>query len=701
MSDDDLLASLPQRQPERSATQELGRQVGLTARAGVQGALALPGMVSDAVTGPINYGLDKALGEGQGFRFQRVGAAADNLMSQAGVPTAENATERVVQDATAAMASGGASALAARGGAALARTAGNKFGQEMAEQLAAAPGMQAVGGAISAGAAGIVRENGGGTGAQLAAGLAGAVFPVAGAYGVQAATRGLLRGGEAGRQQVEDSVRTFQNAAGVKPTLGQATGSRTWQATETGLSNVVGGAGVMVRRGEEQANALQRAVQELSDSLAPGASGADAGAAITKGVNAFKDSVKTTQQELYGQLDQFIPAATPMSVRRTKEALQALNEGIPGAPNISNFFKNARIGSIERALGEDLELARRAQAPTGMSSTGAATLPGQLPYQAVQKLRTMVGREISDSSLTSDVPRSKWRALYAALSDDLGDAATTAGPQAQQAWSRASDYARASIQRLEQLENVINKDAPEKIFRAATAGLSEGGTTISRVMKSMPTENRREVAAAVLQRLGRARPGQQNEMGDAFSSETFLSNLAGMSQEARRALFGSSGFSGLEDRITEMGRMAATRREGAQVFANPSGTARQGALIGWASALMAALGSGNPGAIAAALSAPALANAGARLATSQRVVDFAARPTTVSPPAAPLALSALARMSQEQVQDERPRGPIGRSLAEGGLSTGQPVPLAERARLQAAQPMGNGRSLAERAYLGH
>ncbi|MNW20019.1 hypothetical protein D3C71_2202290 [compost metagenome] len=69
MSDDELLASLPARtpaeppKPERTALGEVGHQLGLTARAAVQGAAALPGMVSDAVTGPINAGLDMVAGE--------------------------------------------------------------------------------------------------------------------------------------------------------------------------------------------------------------------------------------------------------------------------------------------------------------------------------------------------------------------------------------------------------------------------------------------------------------------------------------------------------------------------------------------------------------------------------------------------------------------------------------------------------------
>lgn len=641
------------------------RQVGLTARAGVKGALAIPGVVSDAATGLINTGLDATAGEGNGFRFQRVGAAADNLMSAAGVPEPRNSTERVVQDVVAGMAGGASGAAAGQLTARLAQSAGAPVAEAVGNSLAAAPGMQVLSGATGAGAAGTTREAGGGAVAQAVAGLTGAIAPAAVPFAARAAVRGVIRGGEAGRQEMADRIQTFEQATGTTPTMGQATGSRAIQATETGLSNVVGGSGIMIRRGEAQAEAMQRSVQELTDALAPNATGTDAGAAIAKGVEAFKENVKTVQQRLYSDLDRFIPLATPMGVGRTQVALESLNEGIPGAPNISTFFRNAKIGSIERALGDDLELARRAQAPTGMSSTGATTLPGQLPYEAVQKLRSMVGREMSDNSLTSDVPRSKWRALYTALTEDLGDAAAAAGPQAQQAWGRANDYTRTSMQRLDQLESVINRDAPEKIFRAATSGLSEGGTTIARVMKSMPLENRREVTAAVLQRLGRAKPGQQNEMGDAFSSETFLTNLASMSAQARRALFGGSGYPGLEERVNQLGAVANMRREGARVFANPSGTARQTALLGWLGGLMTAFATGNGAAIGSALGAPVVANAAARLLTSPARVRAAAEVNQINPATGPV--SAAAAAAQGQSFEERKAANLARirALREG------------------------------------
>lgn len=634
--------------PKRSLVESAARGVGIGARGVVQGLTDLPAMVTDnLIAKPINAGLNAVMGEGQGPRLKMLGEATGDLLTKAGLPTAETASERVVQDINRGGASAAAGVLT---GAGLANSA-NTVAQAVGKTLSAAPGAQVVSGATGGGATGVTREGGGGEGAQLAAGLAGSLAPSVLPFAGQSIVRGALRGGEQGRQRVAENIKTFEEAAGTTPTLGQATQARGLQAAETGLSNVIGGSGLMARRAEAQSKALEDSVQKLSQELAPNATGWGAGEAITRGVNAFKDSVKTTQKQLYGKLDDFIPADTPVSVNRTQEALKALNEGIEGAPNLSQFFRNAKIGNIERAMLKDVEGATLANVAPGMSSTGVTPTAGQLPYQAIQKLRTLVGQEISENSLTSDVPRSKWRALYGALSDDLGSAAEAAGPQAQQAWNRANQYTRGSMQRLDQLESIVNREAPERVFKAATSGLSDGGTQIHRLMKSMPEENRREVAAAVLQRLGRARNSSQNEMGDAFSSETFLTNLAAMSGPARMALFANSGFPGLRQKIETMGKMAANRREGSQVFANSSGTARQAGMIGWAAALGSAIATGNPAGISLAIATPLAARSGAALATSPGVVRFAAKETALNESAGPASLAAAARASSDQEKE--------------------------------------------------
>lgn len=637
---------------EASFGDKVARGIGLGTRSLAQGLASVPGMVTDnLIAKPLNAAADAVMGEGSGPRLQMLKEATGNLATQVGLPQPETASERVAQDSV----EGGAGAVAGVGvGGALARAASpivSAVGQGLAEGV----GTQIASGVAAGAGSGVAREGGGGEGAQLAAGLAAGLSPTVGAFAGKAAIRGAVRGGEAGRQQMADNIKTFEESAGITPTLGQATQSRAIQSTETALANVPGSSGFMARRGELQAKALQDSVDDITQKLSPNANGWGAGEAIAKGVDTFKNNVKTVQKNLYGKLDEFIPAQTPVQVDRSREALAALNEGIEGAPNLSQFFRNAKIGNIERAFLDDLDKYAKANVQAGMQGMGVAPKAGNLPYQAVQKLRTMVGAEIADASLVADVPRSKWRALYAALSDDLGTAAEAAGPAAQQAWTRANQYTKASIQRLEQLESVVNRDAPEKIFKAATSGLADGGTQINRVMKSMPIENRREVAAAVLQRLGRARNSAQDEMGTAFSPESFLTNLAAMSPPARTALFANAGFPGLRQRVEQMGKMASLRREGAQVFANPSGTARQAGLIGSAAGLASALATGNIPVLMGITAAPIMARGFANAATSSRGVKFLARSTELNPatPAAAINVTNQATQTESPIFDTK------------------------------------------------
>lgn len=649
---------------QRSLGQELGRQVGLTARHAFKGVASLATPVVDAGTALLNKGMDVTLGDGVGPRFDANSSQAlEKTLTKLGLPEPENAQERVVGDVASAMAgAGGVVGVGSKLAQGVTGGAARLMGGEVAantgvaagvgETMAANAGMQVASAATGAGASGLVRESGGSEGAQMVAGLAGALAPTVAPYAGQAVVRGALRGGEEGRKRMAENIATFEEAAGVTPTLGQATQSRTIQAIETGLSNVIGGAGVMVRRGEQQAQALQDSVQQLTNALSPNASGTDAGQAIARGMEAFRANTQGTQRMLYAALDKHIPKETPINVSNTRTALQALNEGIEGAPNLSAWFRNAKIGEMEKSLLADLDLAAKAQAPAGgsMMRGGAPTNidAATLPYESIKKLRTLVGREMSDANFTSDISRDKWSSLYRALSEDLGQVAKAAGPEAEQAWGRANKFTRLATERMDQLASIVNKDAPEKIFRAATTGMNEGGTQITRLMKSLPAQERREVTAAVLQRMGRARAGQQNEMGDAFSSETFLTNLASMSPQARNALFANSGVPNLQSKINLMGRMASVRRESAQVFANPSGTTRQAALMGWMGGLGAALATGNAPAVLLALAAPLTFKTASKAATSKSLVKFGAQETLANEAMPSIALNASVQAGQTE-----------------------------------------------------
>jgi hypothetical protein len=668
-------------QPAKAPTStgsQLARQVGLTARAGITGLASLPAMLSDAVTGPINAGMDLVRGDGNGFRFKSAGAAVNDVLTSAGLPQPENATERITQDVVGGMAGAGAFVGA---GKALAG-AGSEVAKAVGKTLSAGPGLQVASAGTGMGAAGTVREEGGGGGAQIAAGLAGALIPAVGPAAAGAAVRGVLRGGEAGRQAVADRVAMFQGA-GTQPTIGQATGGRVTRATESVLGKVPGGAGVINEYATKQSDDMARAVQALSDELAPGASAANAGEAITRGVNAFKGGMKAIQSKLYRDLDQHIPANTRIGVDNTSRALADLNEGIPGASGLSKMFANTKIGGIEKALLQDLD------------DAALLTGSGGLPYEAVKKLRTLVGNELADGSLLNDVPRAQWARLYGALSDDLGVAATNAGPQAQSVWHWANTYTKTQLQRLEELSGIVGRDSPEKVFQAAIAGTAEGDTIARRVISALPKSERREVAAAVLQRLGRATPGQQNAVGDAFSSETFLTNLSKLSPAARNTLFGRTDLDGVLDRMGQFAGVADVLRDGKRIFANSSGTATATAQIGLGSGIaggVVAAAAGQPLPLAAALAVPAAANAGARLMTSERLVNMAATPTTMAQGAGASVLGAGLRVDSDATQQApEPQWWEQLPTADGGEGGGDaPITVMQATQGQAKDPLMDG-----------
>lgn len=633
----------------RGAGAELARQAGLTGRAAVKGVLALPGMVSDAAGGLLNTGLDAVLGKGNGWRKQSTSAALDNLMTLAGVPAPESATERVVQDAAGGMSGAGASAKAAQLVANAAERAAAPVVQAVANKFAAGPGMQTVGAGTGAAAGGVARENDAPWYAQLAAALTGGAAPSLALAGGSATVRAAMRGGEEGRQRVVDNIAKFKTA-GTTPSVGQAAEGRFPRAVESVLAKTPGGAGVMAGKAESQAAELGAAADQLVSQITPRASAETAGRAISDGAKAFLGRFRAKQEELYGVLDKHIPAQTPVNVSRTQQVLAELNADIPGAPNLSQWFKNAKIGGIDRAMAADAGAGRsytpsQLKAAAGKATTGAeldqALNEGTLPYEAIKKLRTLVGKEMDNPSLVADVPRSKWTALYAALSEDLGDTASSVGPAAKQTWSRANDLTRAGMRRLETIDPVVSKNDPESIFAAAMSGTREGATRIRAVMQSLQPEEQNAIIGAVLKRMGLAKPGRQNDLGDAFSSETFLTNWSQLSPEAKVAIFGRPGAQAITKQLQALTGVASNVREGSKVFSNPSGTAPALSANMTGGGALAALATGNPGTAAGIMAVPAAANLLARRMVNPDAAKWLGEKTTISPAMLPAQINAI------------------------------------------------------------
>lgn len=163
---------------------ELPRQAGLTARYGIEGAMALPAMVADIPGRLYNLGATGLEAAG-GPRLPRAPLAANATpaaLDLIGLPQPQTPNERVVGDITRTMAGAGGSAFLAGAPAVIPRTsmsfqspAANLTGAggDVARAMSSNVGTQVAAAAGAGGAGGAVREAGGGPVAQMVASLFG------------------------------------------------------------------------------------------------------------------------------------------------------------------------------------------------------------------------------------------------------------------------------------------------------------------------------------------------------------------------------------------------------------------------------------------------------------------------------------------------------------------------------------------------
>lgn len=644
---------------------------------------------------------------------------AARLADALGLPKAQTAGDRVYGDIGEAL-TGTALTLGAGGALNTGRSvaAAPSVRTAAADFLTAQPALQVASTIGGSAAAGGTREAGGGAGLQLAAALAGGLapgavprLPTSGI--VPAATGNAVRRAVRGAdtEAYNKTLAEFADA-GVQPSVGQATGNRVAQAAETFLGSVPGSAGVIDRFAQRQAGQFGNRIDDLASSLAPGGEIVDpemAGLAIRRGIGGpggFKELSRAESNRLYQELDQLMPQDSRVDISNAQAALAELNQAIPGAPATSRLFQNARLGGIEGGLIDDTQgvnalltqpgmqeqadayraylqaqaraieqnnlrrqqLGLRGEEPVptaeqieeNVTATLGNMVDQRLPYEALQKLRSLVGREIDNANFGSDVPRSMWRPVYAALSRDMEAAVNATGnPRAAEALQNANKYHSGYVDQLDNIDSIIGKKDGEAAFLAAISGAKDGPTRLRSVMQALPESEKKMVSSAFIRRMGRAVGNQQDDQNSVFSMNTFLTNYANTSSEARKILF--NGYGPDFSRNMETIAKATSRiRDGSKVFANPSGTGGRNALIGQIATTGAgagtALAMGNAGgaflAVGGSLLGSAIANAGARFMTSPKYVNWLARTSELPVGELPAQLQVLRGIAERSRDQE-------------------------------------------------
>jgi len=386
-------------------------------------------------------------------------------------------------------------------------------------------------------------------GATSLGGPAGAATQQVGASAIKTALRGPSG---AGVQRIIDDAARF----GFEPSVATATANKTLDMLETMTARTPGGFGVLKKSVDKTLTAIRSSIDDQVKKYAGGAvDKVRAGRVVREGIEGFVARFNTKATNLYDEIN----INAPIEVPNTRRALTELLAPIPDAPALTETLRNKGLAAVDKAFTEDVSDL------------------GTMSFAAMKKLRSVVGKKIANSTLVDEVPKSEWKRLYGALSEDMKAAAKKAGPEAEKAFSRANNFWKAGTERVDDfLQPIANKITPEEITNTLRAGFKNGPTKIRAIRRSLTKEQWKVVAGNYFVEMGHARPGQMVEESTGFSFDGFLTKWHELGKDGQDAMFGNMGE--LEESVNALVDLATSVRESGQAFANPSGTA--GSMIG-------------------------------------------------------------------------------------------------------------------------
>lgn len=375
------------------------------------------------------------------------------------------------------------------------------------------------GGVYGAGEAGSLGQRG--QNALMGAGVGAVAAPAVGALGNRVADKvsGALSG--APRAQRAATAEAAARQGATNSLMPQTVGGTGSQLMSGGISRTLGGM-PMARGVQRELDAVQGIRDRTAGNMGSVTDRAGAGQAAQRGARDFETRAEARIDALEAAIP--VPPRSGAVTTETQVRLQDLNAGFSSNPALAQLFRNPELERMQGALAS-----------------------GNLSWADLRAFRTQIGQMIGSPQVMSEkTTKQQLRSLYQALSTDMERTAAQHGPRAVTALRRAIQYERGFHSRRETvLRAVLGKnydETAEGAYGAVTRMAREQGgdfVGLRRLMAAMPEDEANVIRASVFSRLGRATKGNQDETGEAFSINTFISNWNDMSPRARDILFRS------------------------------------------------------------------------------------------------------------------------------------------------------------------
>jgi len=263
--------------------------------------------------------------------------------------------------------------------------------------------------------------------------------------------------------------------------------------------------------------------------------------------------------------------------RFTKQTAERANRMYDRAYQMAG---DARIVPAQTLAAIDEQLVRLSQNPAADNGTVKQlmalreSIANGVSVQGLRDARSALSQGIYDGKLRGGQEQAMFKQILGNVAADIEQGLRQSGKaDAANAFATADKFWSARVEHIDKVLQPIlgNGKSGEEVLQAVESmarGKSGGNARLSRLLSNMTPEEAGNVRAAIIDRIGKAAPGQQSAEGNAFSASTFLTNWNKMTPQAKGSLFGDQATRrDLDDIALLSERMKAT-----QAMANHSNT---------------------------------------------------------------------------------------------------------------------------------
>lgn len=463
---------------------------------------------------------------------------------------------------------------------------------ESAAKYAVQLGTGALAGTTAVGAKEAAKSLGAGETGQNIAEMAGALTPAGVAAGTSALTQKVLRGGSTPQQIAANAAEIKTATGGVPATVGQATGSMAAQGVENTLAKVPISGLPVLRRAQEQTDAIGDSIAQMSRNLSTVRDKPAVGAAIQRGLSDFVESASGKFASLDNTLKAMFSPGQKFQLTNTEDALAKLSKVSPDLPEFSASLKDPNIKNWYDRLRVDTSGTPAQQVSTGVLNAAGQpitkTIPGQ-PFQGVSMqtlmdVRSDIGTNIKQQTLLGKKPDAQYDKIYNAISNDIN--AAVKGTPAEAAFARRNNYWKSFRGRVDDfLDHIAVNPNKTESYLDTLSGANVGREQILAVRRSVDPEVWKSVASAKL-----AQMGQDTKLG-TFSLQKFVTEYRKMADKpvGSNALSPADAlFGGIGDVKANLDKIADASQKiisAGKVYQNPSGTSTATTAIAGGAAL--------------------------------------------------------------------------------------------------------------------